>query len=79
MRCVGWSKHPPSISYLSSLKTSSTQLYIKSAFESFSVIPFITRTKKHCVCVRVIGMRHDTQLTIEFSAAWKAFWRREKY
>uniref|UniRef100_M4C4X8 Uncharacterized protein n=1 Tax=Hyaloperonospora arabidopsidis (strain Emoy2) TaxID=559515 RepID=M4C4X8_HYAAE len=35
--------------------------------------------KTHCTCVRVIVMCHDTALTIEFSAACKAFWRREKH
>ena len=58
-RLSGWSKHPPSISYFSSLESFSTQLYIKSAFESCSTIISSPDTK--LLGLReVIVMRHDT-------------------
>ena len=51
-----------SIDYRSSLVSSNKQLYIKSAFESCSVIAFITETQKLLRLREVIVMRHDTPL-----------------
>ena len=76
-RSQGTSQHPPSIIKLSSLESYITPLYIKVLLSRTLWFHLSPRHKKHCVCVRVIFMRHDTPLMIAFSAAWKSFWRRE--
>ena len=52
---TGWSKDPPSMSYLSSLESSGTQLNIKRAFESYSVILLTVQTHIYWVCVRLLS------------------------